>query len=637
MSTKTTWRNTRCPEPVGKDCGINKRLHAQIDSGYFTSVIRSLGRSFRGFIAQFWWKTFKSEDYSVSDFVHSLVHLQDYANLLSYEETLKYATFPALDLKTDDREIFGENIQYEHREIFKTLDWLKHKKKVEHIIELIVLDRLVNPHEETKIGTYVKDFKVEILNWRLLDLSISVFDDSGCGDNSALQQIRELHLYASGKLSVISHWLSEDGIGSLKNLTTLEIYVVQELSTREKCRVIARFIERRFRDLSNKINEERQKMRQEKFSNNPNAQDTQDDYDSWKLTVSVSIRPWNPTEEREADLEEIAERAVPKLSRFIKGYQPYVHDVVKENSVPFRPTRVALIDNGILSISPLVETPSATSDANNAFQALSVVNLSEFSDTSSVPLNGYQNEKDDEHKTLWPRVKKGQPFVDDESRVSSWLFASDPHGTQMANLICAIDPCCDLYVAKVAEGRSGIIPARVERAVRWAISLDVDIISMSFAILEGTEGLADACEAALYNGIIILCSTPDEGLNTDKSCISDYNGAMTITACDGFGIVSPNSPTYYDYTINGMNVAAGKVPFLESKDCISGSSVSTAIAAGLSSLILACERLAKNRQDYKRGERSKIIKHYFGKMTATSKNYIILEKFADIDKKIKDG
>ncbi|KAK1252950.1 hypothetical protein MKX08_004137 [Trichoderma sp. CBMAI-0020] len=596
-----------------------------------------------------------SEDFSVSDFVHSLIHHQDCANLLSFEETLKYATFPALDLKTDNKKLFGDNIQFDHNEIFKALDWLRNRKKVKHIIELTVLDRLVNPHDEVILGIYVKQFEVEVLNWRLLDLSISVFKSSEPNGKNALQQIRELHLYTSGKRAVISHWLSEDGIRSLTNLTTLEIHVVQvcvlclicyaqctdeiakDLASREKCRATAAFIENEFGKLSEEINEQREKTRQEKFRNTPNAQRTHDDHDTWKLTVGVGIRPWNPTEEREADLGEIAERAVPKLSRFIKGYQTYVRDIVREDSVPFRPTRVAVIDNGILSISPLVETPSAISNAVHIFESSSALNLPESSDINSIAPNGYQNGKGGESKTLWSRIKKGQSFVDDDARISSWLFASDPHGTQMANLICAIDPCCDLYVARVAEGRSGIIPARVERAVKWAISQKVDVISMSFAILEGTQGLADACADALHNGIIILCSTPDEGLNTEMSCISGYGHTMTITACDEFGILAPNAPLDYNYAIKGIDVAAGKVPFLASKDCISGSSVSTAIAAGLSSLILSCDRLARQRQRYERGDRAKIVKHHFAKMAATNKKYIILERFAEIDKKIKDG
>lgn len=99
------------------------------------------------------------------------------------------------------------------------MDWLKNKKKVKHIIELTVLDRLVNPHDEVIIGTYVKQFEVEILNWRVLDLSISVFKSSEPNNDDALQRIREIQLYTSGKRAVISHWLSEDGIRSLTNVS----------------------------------------------------------------------------------------------------------------------------------------------------------------------------------------------------------------------------------------------------------------------------------------------------------------------------------------------------------------------------------------------------------------------------------
>ena len=67
-------------------------------------------------------------------------------------------------------------------------------------------------------------------------------------------------------------------------------------------------------------------------------------------------------------------------------------------------------------------------------------------------------------RTLWSRIKLGRSFVDDDFQLSPWLFASDPHGTQMANLICAIDPACELYVAKVTDGRDGITPQRVARA-----------------------------------------------------------------------------------------------------------------------------------------------------------------------------
>lgn len=65
------------------------------------------------------------------------------------------------------------------------------------------------------------------------------------------------------------------------------------------------------------------------------------------------------------------------------------------------------------------------------------------------------------------RVVDGKSFVntgDEEEQL--WWHASEPHGTQMARLICSMDPCCELYVVKVAETRSSGISANVVAEVR---------------------------------------------------------------------------------------------------------------------------------------------------------------------------
>ncbi|OPB45726.1 hypothetical protein A0O28_0092920 [Trichoderma guizhouense] len=157
---------------------------------------------------------FNSKKYLVSDFVRSLISHQDNPDLLSYEHTLKYAEFPNLDAKDDEKEIFGDDVHYEHAEVFLILDWLRNDKKVREIIELTVPDRLVNPHNEVKIPNYVKFFQVQILNWRFLDLSITVLPDQ-----ETKERIKELHLYASGKRAAISHWTSENGILTLPNVS----------------------------------------------------------------------------------------------------------------------------------------------------------------------------------------------------------------------------------------------------------------------------------------------------------------------------------------------------------------------------------------------------------------------------------
>ena len=119
-----------------------------------------------------------------------------------------------MDLKANDKETFGDSVRVEHTEVFEVLNWLK-GKKVNEIIELTAPDRLVNPHNEVEIGKYVKNFEVEFLNWRFLDMSISIFEDL-----ETRKRIRELHLYSSGKRAVISHWLSKQGVSSLPNVRT---------------------------------------------------------------------------------------------------------------------------------------------------------------------------------------------------------------------------------------------------------------------------------------------------------------------------------------------------------------------------------------------------------------------------------
>ncbi|KAM0518153.1 hypothetical protein ACHAPE_004560 [Trichoderma viride] len=305
---------------------------------------------------------------------------------------------------------------------------------------------------------------------------------------------------------------------------------------------------------------------------------------------------------------QISERAVPKLSKFIRSYDSYIHDLIdrakRGGSIRFRPTKIALIDNGILSISaktdnlhdaPLDEWHFDDSLDSTILQKESAMPKGKddrYNNSSTKP----QEQKDAKNnKTLWSRIKDGCSFVDDDSRLSSWLFASNPHGTQMANLICAIDPCCDLYVAKVTEGRYDIKPDRVAKAIQWAIDQNVDIISMSFATLDKTDALQKVCEKAVDSGIALICSIHDQGANISRAYPVSFRDVIRIMACDESGAPARNVKAQYNYGIHGIDVAAGVVPFLESDDRISGSSVATAIAAGLASLTLSCDRLANGR------------------------------------------
>lgn len=137
-------------------------------------------------------------------------------NLITYEQTLRYAEFPALDILAQEREIFKDScaLQFQHTELFRVLKWLRYKMKVKTIIKLKVSDRLVNSHDERTMAEAVRLFNVEVLDWKVLDLCITVFDDT------SKKRLRELHLYSSGKRAVISHWFSAEGFKVLKNASS---------------------------------------------------------------------------------------------------------------------------------------------------------------------------------------------------------------------------------------------------------------------------------------------------------------------------------------------------------------------------------------------------------------------------------
>lgn len=158
---------------------------------------------------------------------------------------------------------------------------------------------------------------------------------------------------------------------------------------------------------------------------------------------------------------------------------------------------------------------------------------------------------------------------------------------------------------------------------------------MSFAIPQPFDGnkkysenLQDAVDQADNADIVQLCSHHDEGWNISKSWPADCGKPTIIAACNEYGAFTDRQPREYNYQLHGIDIFTGAVPYLESKDTMSGSSVATAIAAGLASLVLSCHRL----QSFKEPHRRRVIKEAFDSMSVSSGNgdqkYLRLENFS---------
>lgn len=128
------------------------------------------------------------------------------------------------------------------------------------------------------------------------------------------------------------------------------------------------------------------------------------------------------------------------------------------------------------------------------------------------------------------------------------------------------------------------------RAINWARQRKVGVISMCLTILDDNEDLQREIAQAAEKGALMFASMHDDGLNEHKAYLAIYDAPICTTACAEHEILPQCSPIGYNCPLNCKNIPAGIIPFLVSDDRISVSLVATAVASGLSSLTISCDR-----------------------------------------------
>ncbi|KAM0344164.1 hypothetical protein ACHAPU_007886 [Fusarium lateritium] len=194
----------------------------------------------------------------------------------------------------------------------------------------------------------------------------------------------------------------------------------------------------------------------------------------------------------------------------------------------------------------------------------------------------------------------GASFVPSDSGESPWWFSYHPHGTQMARLISDLDPHCKILVAKVGDAQMDMTVERLIQALKWAVDSKADIISLSAAFFKDNATLRLEIQRAIKAGVVIIASTAGEGYLQEEAYPAKYDGVIKIAATDLRGKETPESlAELADYMFPGDGILA-ETTFLgmsNPSNKISGTSVATAIASGVASLVLACHRLALSTQE----------------------------------------
>jgi Subtilase family len=128
------------------------------------------------------------------------------------------------------------------------------------------------------------------------------------------------------------------------------------------------------------------------------------------------------------------------------------------------------------------------------------------------------------------------------------------------------------------------------------------------------EGILRALQNAHALGITFLCSTEDKGRQPTLAYPAAYHTQETISisACNNVHTLLPQSDDRALYYFPGENVQATSLSYSDfPKVEVTGSSVATALAAGVASLVLSCRNFANPNSTQ---SRKAIVKKVFEDM-----------------------
>lgn len=159
--------------------------------------------------------------------------------------------------------------------------------------------------------------------------------------------------------------------------------------------------------------------------------------------------------------------------------------------------------------------------------------------------------------------------------------------------------------------------------MEWALNQEVDIINCSFVLYRDNEELRTVFKTALRKGVAVFCSTADKGFVHQVVWPAMYSQApelmsnvFPMACCNELG-----RPTEYGseklakYLLPGENLDPCTLPGKNDPALVSGSSVATAMASGIASIILGCYKLSSRSRKNQR-EAAYLIMCLFAKMSA---------------------
>lgn len=147
---------------------------------------------------------------------------------------------------------------------------------------------------------------------------------------------------------------------------------------------------------------------------------------------------------------------------------------------------------------------------------------------------------DADHPDLKSNILGGVNFVPTGRKVDPNRWNDDNgHGTHVAGTIAAVDnsigvigvaPNVGLYAVKVLDRKGSGYLDWVISGIEWAITQDVDIITMSLSTDSDVQELEDVCIKAENAGIVVVAASGNDGSSVDYPAA--YDSVIAVGATD---------------------------------------------------------------------------------------------------------
>ncbi|KAL4905616.1 hypothetical protein BDW74DRAFT_185133 [Aspergillus multicolor] len=402
-----------------------------------------------------------------------------------FDEVLQFVEFPAIHLKK--KRTFHAAKQFDNIEAYSKprLRDLK-DKKMKHIINLVVHD-IVDPHDDDIIEACLSGFRIDVLDWRKPDLDPEML----C---RACPDVKVLHLRWGGNNAILRAWGESEGLRTLKTLEQIYLYY-DETSERSRTK-IERFAAR------------------DGFEMPESTSGLDRTNDSAENSKSVAVLT---TSESKADDGSTISSPATRIRVSIGKSQ--AHETLQgagaTNSV------VAVPDQPKVTVHKWLESIDSFNEQLKTLMA-AIRTSSHREDEIKVAL--LDDGVDFCEKEFRERIMHGKSFAyydADKQREKQWYVSELGHGTVMAHMILRVCPMAKIYPIRLDTFRnpkkSHVEPrlSSAIQAIEAAVQNDVHMISMSWTVPQPTDAEKFAFDKALskaeQKGILMLCSSPDEG------------------------------------------------------------------------------------------------------------------------------